>query len=80
MENQTIKLWAFYYNQMTYESSSEIVSYHRTHKGANEAMRKHKGEARKEFDEMYSNKKEWKPKFGAFEAWYVQKFELVVLD
>jgi len=78
MNKETIKLWAFYYNHMTYESSSEIVSYHRTKKGATEAMQKHKGEAKKEFDEMYSNEKEWKPKFGAFEAWYVQKFDLEI--
>lgn len=79
MENQKIKLWAFYYNHMTWESSSEIISYHKTKQGANEAMNAHKAEAKKEFDRMYKDEKGWKPKFGAFEAWYVSEFELEIL-
>jgi len=75
-----IKLWAFYYNPMHYESASYIVSYHRTKKGATEAMNAHKAKEKKEFDRIYDDKKGWKPKFGAYESWYVQKFTLKIDD
>lgn len=80
MEKQIIKLWVFWYNGMVYESSSYPMSYHRTKKGAIAAMKAHKDAERKEFDRMYANEKEWKPKFGEFEHWSVNKFELIIED
>lgn len=77
--DKPLKLWAFYYNPMIYESVAQIISYHKTKKGATEAMRNHKAEEKKEFDRMYKNTIGWKPKFGAFESWFVSKFELNIL-
>jgi len=80
MKNETIKLWAFYYNCMIEESVSSIISYHRTKKGATDAMEKHKSELKSEFDEMYPDESGWSPKFGRFEAWFVEEFELIIED
>lgn len=78
MENTKIKLWVFYYNPMIYESAAIKVSYHKTKKGATDAMKAHKLEERKQFDKMYKNETGWKPKFGSFESWFVDKFELEI--
>jgi len=90
MENQTIKLWAFYYCPMIYESASYIESYHRTKKGALKAMKEHKAKERLQWVEDQSYHKKWckeegfkyrpSSKFGQFESWHVRRFELIVLD
>lgn len=79
MENQIIKLWAFYYNPMVWESASMILSYHRTKKGALSAMKKHKDSEKKDFDEMIQRNPEFNFKFGAHESWSVHKLELEIL-
>ena len=90
MENQIIKLWAFYHNEMVHESVSSIISYHRTKKGAESAMKIHKSEAKQKWidrDARMKKRAEEKgekhfgcSKFGSFEAWYVQKFNLTIKD
>lgn len=77
MEKQEIKLWAFYYNPMIWESSAEIVSYHRTEAGSTKAMELHKSKEREEFDRVYSDRG-WKPTFGQHEYWCVREFLLKI--
>ena len=77
MEKEFIELWAFYYNPMTYESASYVVSYHKTEKGAVLAMNEHKLEAKKEFKNSVYGKMNPK-RFGAFESWYVKQFDLEI--
>lgn len=87
-ELQKIKLWAFWYNPMTYESASYIESYHRTKKGALEAMKKHRAIQKEEWvkqDEWYRNdckksghKYSQISKFGAHESWFVGRFDLTI--
>lgn len=78
MKEDEINLWAFYYNPCHWESASYIESYHRTKKGALQAMREHKAKEKQDFDRMYKNEKGWKPKFGAYESWFVQRFTLKI--
>jgi len=84
-----LNLWVFWYNSMVYESSSFPISYHKTKKGAIATMKAHKAleyeehlkseEWNKEFSE--SNGFKYKPsKFGKFQMWEVEKFELEILD
>jgi len=80
MENETIKLWAFYYNPMTEESASYIESYHRTEEGAIAAMNKHKAQEKSEWDECYKHEDYIPFEFGRFQDWYVREFELIIED
>lgn len=87
---EEIQLWAFWYNPMIHESASYIVSYHKTKKGALSAMKSHKEDARKEWEESENFLKKWcekegikyRPiiKFGVHESWEVEKFTLVIED
>ena len=89
MENNILKLWAFYYNPMIHESASYIVSYHRTKKGATLAMNLHKQQEKEEWQEMNDHHKKWCEeegvkyrqisKFGSFEDWFVKRLELNIL-
>lgn len=87
-KQETIKLWAFWYNHMTEESSSYIESYHRTKKGALEAMKIHRAKEKEEWIENDEAHKVWckehgfkyRPiiKFGRFQSWFVGRFDLVI--
>lgn len=88
MENNKLNLWVFWYNSCVWESSSFPMSYHRTRKGAVEAMKTHKAMAKKEHDENNSRMKEYDAmaghkhfplKFGVHESWMVKEFELEIL-
>lgn len=77
MENNEIKLWAFYYCPMTQESASYIESYHRTEAGARKAMNEHKLAELAEWNECYKGENEPFP-FGKFQDWYVNEFTLKI--
>jgi len=87
---KTINLWVFWYNAMIHESSSFPVSYHRTKQGAIKAMKSHKSQACIEHNKNNERHKVWckdnsvkyKPisRFGAFEHWSVEKFNLLIED
>lgn len=83
--NEKINLWVFWYCSCVWESSIFPMSYHKTRKGAMEAMKSHKLEEKKEFDEMEARLSEGNPKyksglkFGRNKKWQVEKFELEIL-
>jgi len=79
------------YNPMIYESAGMTISIHRTRRGAEDAIRKHKAEKRKEFDEdMKWRREDIKKtlteelqreylkqfKFSKFESWGIIKIEI----
>lgn len=86
--SEKLNLWVFWYNGMTEESSSFPMSYHKTKKGALEAMKAHKEKEYKEYLSHEDWHKKWceerdfkyrKSKFGSFQSWRVDKFELEIL-
>jgi len=88
MENMKLKLWIFWYNSMTYESSSFPMSYHKTKKGAIQAMKAHKEKEYQDHLRGQERDKKWSlsngfkyhpQKFGSFQSWSVYKFELEIL-
>jgi hypothetical protein len=42
LEGSIMKIWKALYNDMVYESAAETISLHRTKKGAEMAIKKHK--------------------------------------
>lgn len=50
IKEQPLKLYTFLYNSCIWESAASTMSLHRTRKGAVAAMKKHKEEARKEYE------------------------------
>ena len=77
MNEDEIKLWAFYYNPMKEESASYIESYHRTEEGAIKAMEKHKQKEKIEYNKTRYGKLN-PSRFGQFEMWYVGPFTLKI--
>jgi hypothetical protein len=56
-------LYAFLYNPMIHESSSQTVSIHRTKEGAEKALEWHKSEERKKWNEFSKNDEVYKTEF-----------------
>jgi len=85
-------IYAAMYNSMIEESCFGILSLHKTHKGAETAVKVHKAQKHKEWEETEKQRKEnikdekWSDeykehylksfKFGKFEAWNVFEMEL----
>lgn len=89
MDNQKINLWVFYYNNCIYESIHSPMSYHRTKKGATDALKAHKEIKFQQhlkqlkFEDEWSKENGYKPnkrrKFGESESWMIARFELEIL-
>lgn len=89
MNNEKLNLWVFCYCSCIHESSSFPMSYHKTKKGAIDAMKAHKQIKINEhleqlkFEDEWSKESGYKPskkrKFGQHESWSVEKFELEIL-
>jgi arginine utilization protein RocB len=60
---QNTTLYAFLYNPMIHESSSQTVSIHRTREGAEKAMEEQMTEEKKRYKEWYENDKSYKLQF-----------------
>ena len=46
------KVYEFWYNECIYESAAQCMSLHRTRKGAEKAMERHKKETEDEWERM----------------------------
>lgn len=78
MSDIETKVWAFMYNWDIYDSAAEVISLHRTKKGARKAMLKHKKERLKEFNDYNARNPNFadNKKFGWHEWWGVKEFEI----
>jgi hypothetical protein len=66
------------YNECYHESSYATLSIHRTRKGAEMAIEFHRAERQKEWDDIYTDKKDpWYQPFNTTsERWAVNEIEL----
>lgn len=84
------KLWAFLYNSCIHESSYATMSLHFSKEGAEQAMKEHKKQAKKIFDEMeielekyytdetkkIAEEEDWYV-FGEHEDWTIQQIDIL---
>lgn len=82
-----MKIYAFIYNPMVEESGYITVSLHKTKKGAEEALKKHKAERLKEWEAQDKERRaRWGDdyevlsnglNFGVFEDWDIEEREVL---
>lgn len=66
------------YNECYHESSYTTISLHRTRKGAETAIEWHKAERQKEWEQIYSDKKDpfWLSFYKSSERWAINEIEV----
>ncbi len=74
----TEKVYEFWYNPCIYEGSPVCMSLHRTRSGAEKAMRRHKEEKRKYYEELYKDEPDdIKTPYDSMCEWGVSEIEIV---
>ena len=68
-------VFAFLYTDCLYEYDTRIISIHRTRKGAEKAIEKHKGQEKKRWDVLNRYYKSLS-KFGYMQIWEVVEMEI----
>lgn len=70
-----MKLYGFFYNYNTWESSDALVSLHKTKEGAVFAMESHKKKEFERFCEWFKDGSDCV--FGSSESWRVEEVEVL---